>query len=76
MRGIMTTLDCRGLRCPMPLIKMRQWLAHACAPSQLTLLVNDPGSISDIPRYLAKHDIKFESAMQGDARLKLVVFAR
>ncbi|MCE2593415.1 sulfurtransferase TusA family protein [Motilimonas cestriensis] len=70
----MTTLDCRDLSCPMPLINMRQWLAKAHPPAQLTLLVSDPGSKQDVPRYLIKHGIQFEREELPSAVLSLIIF--
>ncbi|MCE2573725.1 sulfurtransferase TusA family protein [Motilimonas eburnea] len=69
----MTHLDCQGMQCPMPLIKMRQWLAQAVSPAQLTLVLDDPGSKQDIPRYLNKHHIPYEIGETSANKLTLVI---
>lgn len=46
-------LDARGLRCPLPLLKMRQALRHLPPGAQLLVLANDAGSAIDIPHWLA-----------------------
>lgn len=48
-----TTIDASQLACPLPLLKVKQWLAHAEQGMRLHIITTDPGSKRDIPRYLA-----------------------
>ncbi len=46
-------IDATGLTCPLPLLKVKQWLAQASTGDQLVIRASDPGSARDIPRFLA-----------------------
>lgn len=48
-----TTIDASQLACPLPLLKVKQWLAKATAGERLRIITTDPGSKRDIPRFLA-----------------------
>ena len=43
------TLDCRGLRCPLPVLKAEKRLAAMPAGATLTVLATDPMAKIDIP---------------------------
>ena len=47
-------LDLRGLRCPLPLLRLKMQLAQLPAGSRVLALSSDPGSAQDIPRFLAQ----------------------
>ncbi|MCH8552232.1 MAG: sulfurtransferase TusA family protein [Natronospirillum sp.] len=46
-------IDASGLACPLPLLKVKQWLARARPGERLQVIATDPGSSRDIPRFLA-----------------------
>ncbi|TGG93917.1 sulfurtransferase TusA family protein [Natronospirillum operosum] len=46
-------IDASGLACPLPLLKVKQWLARAEPGARLRVIADDPGSARDIPRFLA-----------------------
>lgn len=50
----MNELDLRGLRCPEPLIRVKLWLQQAPPDAETMLLLDDPGSRHDVPRYLTR----------------------
>lgn len=41
-------LDCRGLKCPMPIIKTRKMIENINSGDILKMIATDPGSINDI----------------------------
>jgi tRNA 2-thiouridine synthesizing protein A len=46
-----TTVDARGLACPMSIVKAAQW-ARSAAPGELMdLLATDAGSLKDVPAW-------------------------
>jgi tRNA 2-thiouridine synthesizing protein A len=45
------TLDCRGLSCPMPLLKTKKTLAKMQSGKILEVLGTDPGTKNDLPSY-------------------------
>lgn len=44
-------LDCRGLKCPLPVLRMEKRLAALAAGAALTVLATDPVARIDIPLY-------------------------
>ncbi len=48
---ITTTLDCRGLSCPLPILKTKQALKTLSAGDVLILQATDPGSESDVKAF-------------------------
>lgn len=45
-------LDARGLRCPMPLLKLKQALHGMAAAEVIEVLATDPGSVRDFQAFL------------------------
>ena len=47
----MTTLDCRGQRCPLPVIALARALPDAPVGSLVRVLADDPAAAVDIPAW-------------------------
>ncbi len=45
-------LDARGLRCPMPLLKLKQALHGMASSESIEVLTTDPGSVRDFQAFL------------------------
>jgi tRNA 2-thiouridine synthesizing protein A len=45
------TLDCKGLQCPMPVIKTKLKMDAMGAGKVLRMITSDPGSCKDIPAW-------------------------
>ncbi len=43
------TLDCRGLKCPLPVLKLEKRLAEIAPGTRLLVLATDPMARIDIP---------------------------
>ena len=48
------TLDCKGLSCPMPILKLAKEIKGMESGKVLELLGTDPGSKSDVPKWCDK----------------------
>ena len=48
------TLDCKGLSCPMPILKLAKEMKSMESGKVLELLGTDPGSKSDVPKWCEK----------------------
>jgi tRNA 2-thiouridine synthesizing protein A len=46
-------IDLRGLRCPLPAIRIRKHLASAIAIKTITILLTDESALQDIPLAVA-----------------------
>jgi tRNA 2-thiouridine synthesizing protein A len=53
------TLDCRGLSCPMPLLKTKKTMKKLKPGQILEILGTDPGSKNDLPDYADKQGDEF-----------------
>lgn len=49
------TLDARGLKCPLPVLKAEKRLAGLAPGQSLIVLATDPMAKVDIPLYCLKH---------------------
>jgi tRNA 2-thiouridine synthesizing protein A len=61
------TLDARGLRCPLPVLKMEKRLAQLSAGSTLVVLATDPIARIDIPLYCTQHGHDCATTSEGEA---------
>jgi tRNA 2-thiouridine synthesizing protein A len=45
------TLDCRGMLCPLPVIKLAQAFPNLQVGDTITVLADDPAAATDIPAW-------------------------
>ena len=60
------TLDCRGLKCPLPVLKMEKRLAGLAPGAALIVLATDPMARVDIPLYCQQNGHACDLAQDGD----------
>ncbi len=48
------TLDCKGLSCPMPIIKLAKTMKKMPSGKVLQMIGTDPGSKEDVPKWCSK----------------------
>lgn len=66
-------IDVRGLRCPLPVLRLRKALGAVAPGAAVWLLADDPIAVVDIPHFCAEagHDmVRVED--RGDAQAYLV----
>lgn len=61
-----TLIDARGLRCPLPALKLEKQLHTSPAGSRIVVLATDPMAKVDIPFYCRKHGHDCTVTTQGD----------
>lgn len=60
------TLDARGLKCPMPILKARKTLNGMQPGQRLEVLATDPGSVRDFEAFCrATGDVLLERTTEG-----------
>lgn len=61
------TLDCKGLLCPIPIIKLSKAIKTLEVGQVLEMLATDPGSVPDMEAYQNQtgHEIVAQSSEQG-----------
>ncbi len=68
------TIDARGLKCPLPVLKMEKRLAGLPAGANLVVLATDPMAKVDIPLYCHQHGHDCTLSAAGDVmRFEIVV---
>jgi len=67
------TLDCRGLSCPMPLLKTKKAMGKLPSGKILEILGTDPGTRNDLPSFAGKagHEYLGEKEDEGFIRFYL-----
>lgn len=59
-------IDCRGLKCPLPVLKLEKRIEAAAPGTTLVVLATDPMAKIDIPLYCRQHGHACEVASDGD----------
>ncbi|RYH02879.1 MAG: sulfurtransferase TusA family protein [Alphaproteobacteria bacterium] len=59
-------LDCRGLRCPLPVLKLEKRVEAAAPGTLLVVLATDPMAKIDIPLYCRQHGHNCTVTTEGD----------
>ncbi|MFO7601303.1 MAG: sulfurtransferase TusA family protein [Candidatus Desulfacyla sp.] len=69
------TLDCRGLSCPMPLLKTKKAVGKMTSGQIIEILGTDPGTKNDLPGFAKKagHDYLGEKDDDGFTRFYIKV---
>jgi tRNA 2-thiouridine synthesizing protein A len=49
--SVATVLDCRGLVCPLPVIKLSKAIKALATGAIVELLATDPGSVADLEAF-------------------------
>lgn len=62
-----TTLDARGLACPLPAVKARRALAELPPGAELVVLATDPEAPIDLAAVAADHGCAFAAGRRGEA---------
>lgn len=60
------TIDARGLKCPLPVLKMEKRLASLPAGTALIVLATDPMAKIDIPLYCRQNGHECLVTAEGD----------
>jgi len=61
-------LDCRHLKCPMPIIKTRKAIETLNSGDILKMISSDPGSINDVKAWAKRtgNRLLYENRQHGD----------
>jgi tRNA 2-thiouridine synthesizing protein A len=60
------TIDARGLKCPLPVLKMEKRLAALPPAARLIVLATDPMARIDIPLFCKQHGHDCAISTEGD----------
>ena len=65
------TIDARGLKCPLPVLKMEKRLATLPAGATLVVLATDPMTKIDIPLHCRQHG--HTCALEGETEMRFTI---
>ena len=60
------TIDCRGLKCPLPVLKLEKRVEAAAPGARLVVLATDPMAKIDIPLYCRQHGHACTVSTEGE----------
>lgn len=69
-------IDARGLKCPLPVLKMEKRLASLSPGATLSVLATDPMARIDIPLHCRQHGHDCAIASEGDVLTFTIVKAK
>ena len=67
------TLDCKGLSCPMPILKLAKTMKGMESGLVLEMLGTDPGSKKDIPGWCKKTGNEYLGLKEADGVNKFYI---
>jgi len=69
-----TTVDARGMRCPLPVIELQKAAGGLAPGALLTLLSDDPASATDVAAWcrMRGHDLVSTAPAEGEAMAYVV----
>jgi tRNA 2-thiouridine synthesizing protein A len=67
-------IDCRGLRCPLPVIRLAQRIGEVAVGQTVAVVAEDPAARSDVPAWcrMRKQEYLGEDAAADGTPLHLV----
>jgi tRNA 2-thiouridine synthesizing protein A len=70
---IAKTLDYKGLKCPMPIVKISQEMPKLSVGDVVEVLTTDPGSLSDFPAWAKTTGQQVLETAQDQGLIKIYV---
>lgn len=71
--NVTKTLDYKGLKCPMPIVKISQELPKSAVGDVVEVLTTDPGSLSDFPAWAKTTGNQVVETKQEPGLIKIYV---
>ena len=65
--------DGRGEQCPVPLINLRLLLKKMSVDDECIIIINDIGSVKDIPKFIIKSGFYYEKKIIDNSTIKLII---
>jgi tRNA 2-thiouridine synthesizing protein A len=67
------TLDARGLKCPMPVVKTSQEIKNIAVGGVLEVLATDPGSMADIQAWTKSTGNELLKMQKGEGVFQFLI---
>jgi tRNA 2-thiouridine synthesizing protein A len=66
-------VDCRGLKCPLPVLKTEKRLGQVKPGTRMTVLATDPIARIDIPLFCVQNGHACETGVDGEVTRFVIV---
>ncbi len=70
------TLDCRGLACPMPILKTKKALSNIRSGHILEILGTDPGTKNDLPSFAKRSGHEYLGEKEDEGFIRFYIKAK
>lgn len=60
------TLDCRGMRCPLPVIELARHIADVDVRAVVEVVADDPAAASDVPAWCRMREHEYLGSHHAD----------
>jgi tRNA 2-thiouridine synthesizing protein A len=71
-----TTLDTRGLKCPLPVLKTKKAMKAMAAGTTITVLATDPSAVKDFQAYCETTGDRLLDSREADGVFTFVIEKR
>lgn len=63
-----TTVDARGLNCPLPILRTKKAIAAIASGESLTVIATDPGAVKDLDAFCRQtgHSLLSSETVDGE----------
>lgn len=68
-----TTLDCAGLNCPLPILRLSKAVNAAAAGATIEMVATDPGSVKDVQAWARQTGHNLMDSRQENGRYTFVI---
>jgi tRNA 2-thiouridine synthesizing protein A len=68
-----TTLDCAGLNCPLPILRLSKAIKAAASGATIEMLATDPGSVKDVQAWANQTGHNLMESRQENGRYTFVI---
>lgn len=66
-------LDCKGMYCPMPIVKLKKATKTMESGQHLRLVATDPGSVRDVPSWAGKTGAEVIETFESDGEFVFII---
>ena len=67
------TLDCTGLNCPLPILRLSKAVNQLQAGERLEMIATDPGSVKDVQAWSRQTGHTLVESRQDNEKYKFIV---
>lgn len=69
----MTTIDCTGLNCPIPILRLSKAVKNLKTGERVEMIATDPGSVKDIQAWSQQTGNTLVESRQDREKFKFIV---